>query len=230
MKIKDLLEALTTPTIQRDKRLSHEYDLDQMVYDREFGPVLRGGWYSKGEPGQDPHEYEVSTWLPTNLRYDAKYHWIKAIYPYMGDNIHLPVYYNIRFERDKNSLIRTKYTMERLVKLDSLNSKQLQSLAATTFNDDSFYEIDVTPDKISQMIRHLMVDMKHRQTPRYSVDAELNQAIELIVDLLEKNKIFVPDLGNENIMVRNTGNGLQLVITDPISDNGISIREPNRKI
>jgi hypothetical protein len=226
MVLKELFEALMTPSIQRGKKLPHQYDINKLAKQRDNTVGASSGWYSQGKPGEDPHEYNVSTWLPTDLTFDAKYHWVKAIYPIMGDNPHLPVYYNIKFERDKNNFIKTNYTMENLLGLSALRLEQLRALAAKTFNDEKFYDVAVTPEMIAKLIREIIIDYRFKKTPAYNVDPELEQALKLIVEVLNKNSAFSIDMHAGNIMVRNTGYGLQLVITDPIGDDGRSIRGP----
>lgn len=223
MLIKDLLEALISPKIERPPKLPTEYDVTALAQKRDRSSDPNAGWYSLGTPGKDPHEYNVSTWLPTNLRHDGKYHWIKMIKPYMGDNPYLPVYYNIRFERDKNGFIRTIYGMEKLTSLFRLSGEEKSTLAAKTFNNDSFYDDpDLTPNRIANILKDMANDL--RKGTDLKIDDDLKQALNLINYLNAKH--FKLDIHGKNIMARNTSRGYQLVITDPIQDEGLSIMGP----
>ena len=223
MLIKELVEALVKPAIQRSQ-LDHEYDREWDANKRDDTIGTGSGWYSHGNPGEDPHEYKVKTWLPTDLKYDAKYHWIKAIHPIMGDNPYLPVYYNIKFERDTLGWVKTNYTMENLVELHTLRIDQLRAIAAKAFNDENFYDVAVSPQMIAKKIREMIIDQKRGASSTQDIDPGLAEAIKLIVEVLKKNPAFHDDLHAGNLMARNSPYGLQLVITDPMGDEGRSIR------
>lgn len=227
MKISEIIEALVKPSVERAPKLPYDFDLDDLADQRDnSNPIVdrSAGWYSKGSEAEDPHEYKVKSWLPTDLKYDSKYHWIKAIKPYMGDNPYLPVYYDVKFIRDKNNMVRTEYTMEKLTHLDNLDQKRLQALAAKNFNYDNFWEQKVTVNTIVRCVRELLNQIRSGETTlRFDIDDDFKQALKLIAKLIDQKEEFGEDLHGGNIMARNTSRGLQLVITDPISDDSASI-------
>jgi hypothetical protein len=224
MLIKDLLEALISPEIKKLPRLPQEYDLPSLKKLRDTGSNRETGRYSKGDEGNDPHEYKLANWLPTRLKHDAKYHWIKSIRPYMGDNPYIPIYYNIHYEKDKDGKTRMKYNMEKLVSLFRLSQDERQALAAKTFNNDEFYNMpDIGPKQFANILSDVVYDIHLGRSPRYEIDSDLKQALVLINNLLERG--FTDDLHGANIMVRNTSMGYHLVITDPVQDDGDSIIE-----
>ncbi len=224
MLIKDLLEALISPEIKKLPRLPQPYDLPALVKIRDTGVNKDKGWYSKGEAGDDPHEYKLTNWLPTRLKHDAKYHWIKSIRPYMGDNPYIPVYYNIHYEKDKDGKTRMKYNMEKLVSLFRLSQDERRALAAKTFNSDEFYNMpDIGANQFAKILSSVVQDIQLGKPPRYEIDSDLEQALVLINNLLKR--FFADDIHGANIMVRNTSMGYHLVITDPVQDAGLSIIE-----
>lgn len=227
MLIKELIEALVKPSIERPPK-DPNLDFDDSSWDidtvkrKNLNPPggVGSGMYSYGEPGQDPHEYNVKNWFPTDLAVDGKYHWIKAILPIMSDNPYLPKYYNIKYLRDRYGQVKMNYNIERLSELNTLSTEQLQSIAVKAFNDESLYDVKVTPDMISDRIE----DIYDGKLPIDNIDINLKNTIELIKPIIDQDSVFHLDIHPGNIMARMTNIGPQLVIADPIGDGGASIK------
>lgn len=126
MKIREILsEAILEPEVTIDDPLSEPYDKYAMKRKRDAAGLNQTGWYSKGSPGDDPHEYKVTTWLPTDLTLDAKHAWYKTIKPYIGENPYLPNYYRLNLKPDSEGEAVAERTMETLYDIDSLIALQL---------------------------------------------------------------------------------------------------------
>lgn len=247
MKIRELLEGLVEPLDVIDRPLDTDYDLKALKQARDDYAKQQsqknepiGGWYSGGRPGKDPHEYEVETWLPSRVNVDAKLHWIKAIKPYMGDNPYMPVYYSVRLKPDRSGRPRVESTMERLISMRELGSIEgaIPALAAKTFGNDDYYQReDMRVEDFMRMLNNTYHDYERvlsgstssssnvREDYLDSVDPELLEAFA-IISKLDRDYNFDVDMHDENVMVRNTSRGYQLVITDPLSDEGRSIIHP----
>lgn len=149
--------------------------------------------------------------------HDAYYTYIKAIS--QGDvassNPYFPRVYSINTVKDKAGTITYKIDIEHLKPLRDLTSPELFVLWSRMFDKDKFQEHHIFSDKVdidgaAKMVRDAAYG---KIQPK---DEQLHDALELIRYLMNKSD-YNNDINKNNIMVRRTNLGYQLVITDPLS-------------
>lgn len=259
MKIRELLEAMTAPVEKTLPPLQHPWDYSELRRAEKKSSTKDSGLYSRGKDIPDnPHEYQVTTHYPTDLKVDGKYWWVKACAEH-SDNPYLPQYYNIHLQPDSKGLIRTIYTMEKLWSLDSLLEYRIEAeygnkymprgelikveeeqgdylqqelvvMAQKMFKDPDIYSFHEFPMQFweKEIITPIRNAIYGTIEPNW--DKKLLEAIKIIREVLNKNKLFSLDFHKGNCLLRKTPYGLQFVITDPIRDSELSIINPPQSL
>lgn len=181
----------------------------------------KGGAYGMATPDpNDPFMYRKKLRQPSILNNDAYYQYIKACMPYMDSNPFFPKVYNVKIKKDPKGLTKPMYDMEKLIPMEDAYAEIGYDELDEIFRNK--YLIHPESEHRS-MIRIINSATSQNDTSDIK-DEHLIQAINLIRKVYESNpKIFDLDMHSGNFMVRNTSTGPQLVITDPIADDGRSI-------
>lgn len=132
----------------------------------------------------------------------------------INSNIHFPRVYNIKKIVDKHGKFIFKYQMEKLIRLSELSEADLEILARNICSNISDGMTDRNlVNAIYDAIEN-ECDGADRGGQRL-ISKSLKQCIQIINDIGEEIGVPPNDIGGDNIMVRRTPYGPQLVITDP---------------
>jgi hypothetical protein len=124
------------------------------------------------------------------------------------DNIHFPKVYNVDRVTGKDGKYRESYKVEKLIPLQKLSEEELDTLAEMNFPQ----LFENTPEEISSFIERSVIN---QLTFNRLKSESLKDAISIVKRAASELK-FMVDLHDENIMVRRTSVGLQIVINDPL--------------
>lgn len=232
MKILELLERLIQPEQSSKQYRGHFNDTPEYAHPDK---ILGGGLYSVARDDKtDPHMVKKSNYRPMgNIKYNgrAERDPFDAYIDYiidndLMDNIHFPRVYNVKRIKDQDGKQVSKYQMERLVPLTNLSFEEFSALIETHFKqrlalpfdgntskwDD--YEYKIARDAIAQVLNAAAGgDGRALSTIKlYALEDAVNH-----INKLAKRTRATLDIHRENIMVRRTPHGPQLVITDPLS-------------
>lgn len=178
----------------------------------------------------DPHMFGKSSRHPMNKDEDGYYQYIKAVEPYIDSNPYLPRVYSIRSTKTPDSPSeRMHYRLEKLFTFRDVAFDQSEQLKAmmmrvlskdTNFNDTVY---NLWHYKLIPAIKSAIL------TNDYSAfrDSKLIHALKLIAKVLDKHPNILLDMKFDNVMLRNTPHGLQLVISDPVARNTVDKGESN---
>ncbi|CAB4133417.1 hypothetical protein UFOVP257_182 [uncultured Caudovirales phage] len=204
---------------------------------RRMGAAAHGGsgWYSRGyQNPRDPHEFVKTTHKPSILYNDAYFHYVSTISNLQRKNYrnpYFPVVYQVKISMDSHGNERPRYRMETLQDPKQYPIEAIMGMMENMFIDPStvFGDMEITEKNKGQ----IWIELAHRldycilnvnsTSMRNIKDRNLKAALVIIHNILKKYDIFEPDIHGNNIMVRGTPYGPQLVLMDPISDNGESI-------
>jgi len=173
---------------------------------------LGRGNFSKVEPDSDPHMVTKRSIKPMgpshNLKADGFNQYVRMLSANdVMDNIHFPKVYKANTSTDKNNDHRNTFTVERLESLTSISSEEFQGLVERCFNRP-VSDIDVMAERISESCE------SEYERKMYIKMETLFEACE-IMQRLSQESDFGLDLHSDNLMVRRTPMGLQIVISDP---------------
>ncbi len=180
------------------------------------------GAYSAVYPAaSDPTQVTKSNLYPVNLEHDAYFNYVRTMAKLAAENPFFPRIYNINVKRDSTGDYHVRYQMERLRPLNMLPPEVLHGMLVGLF-DTSPSAFD-SGRKIAALLNRAVEenDLSHIK------DDQLAKAVELISRLSDQYR-YSPDIHIDNIMVRVTSVGPQLVITDPLSDLFDSVTQTNR--
>lgn len=212
------------------------YDFDTMKDREENNPNKDlknpAGWYSAGQTNpRDPHEFIKKTHLTSLLDKDAYFQYVTEIRELKQNgytNPFFPQVYNIDIVQDTKGNQRPRYRIEKLQPGDDYSEAALLGLYERLF----IKEFDTERLKNTSNASRLIWDEIARHCDRaaksnnYSNirDEELEQALRLVAKLVDENySSWNVDLHSNNIRIRGSNVGPQLVLMDPISDGGSSI-------
>lgn len=184
------------------------------------------GAYAMGiEDPTDPHMYRKKMKAFTNLDQDAYFQYIKYITPYMDSNHCFPKVYVTKIKEYSNGYKKPSYQMEKLITLNEAED----IFGAGKLSDFFFKRYFNAGDHSDLAIDHMGSYIAVIKRAIYGAfdtddwDNDLAQAVKLIQQFLADFKDFTLDLHRGNLMVRMTSTGPQLVLTDPVQDEGKSI-------
>ncbi len=189
------------------------------------------GWYSGGQTNpRDPHEFVKKPHLTTLMDEDAYYTYIMEIRDLKRQGYHnsfFPQVYNIDITQDPKGNQRPRYRIEKLQKGEDFSFEALVGLYERLFMNEvniNAYEKFSNPEFTiwSDMARELTRAVERSNYTNIR-DDELKEALMLISKIVDEHDNWNVDLHANNIRVRGSRTGPQLVLMDPISDGGYSI-------
>jgi hypothetical protein len=167
------------------------------------------------------------------LAKDAYYNYILEIAKgSMKWNPYLPKVYAIHFHRSKDGLIAFELELERLEELSKLNRREVIAIGSKIFGDPDF-EQGIENYMEKQKVTHLSraayhnfllaaVRAKALGINRYYgmriKDPYLRHALAILSRVKRTDSRIFLDMSTENVMVRRTPVGAQLVLTDPLAE------------
>lgn len=213
------------------------YDFDTMK-DRELRahdkttPQDPAGWYSAGQTNpRDPHEFVKRTHLTSLLDKDAYFQFVSKIRDLKQDgytNRFFPQVYNIDIVQDTKGNQRPRYRIEKLQPGENFSEEALlglyDRLFTKEFDTERLKNISNPRAVIWRAIAQECARAAEKNNYTNIRDEELEQALKLVAKLVDQNySSWNVDLHSNNIRVRGSNVGPQLVLMDPISDGGSSI-------
>jgi len=222
MKINEIIEP-----IHVERPISKPYNIEKMGQ-RQKIDTTNGGAYARGTPDPlDTHMYRKKIRMPSNLKNDAYYQYIKACSPFMKSNPYFPRVYEVVFKRYSNGLVKPAYNMEKLMTISEANS-EIENLVEI-IAEKIYTEKALAYHRLGELLLwNISSDIEkgiESSINMYEIfsDEKLIQAIQLIQEVYNSNSAFSTDVHAGNIMIRLGPTGIQLVLTDPLQDNGSSI-------
>lgn len=185
------------------------FDKDKVAGDNELGR----GYFSRVNPDKnDPHmviKRSTSPMGPNHARKgDGFQEYVKMLVDNkLMDNIHFPKVYKAKTVVDKSNTHRNTFTIERLQSIESISKEEFESLVERHLLRP-VADAEGLADRISGAC-HSEYDRKN-----YIRMESLKEACEIIEEL-DNISHFRLDIHEDNLMVRRTPHGLQLVISDP---------------
>lgn len=249
MKIREIIrEYEETDFRVRRRKQNFDYDTlkdkEEREYDRSQAKGVQPGWYSSGQTNpRDPHEFVKKPHLTTLMDKDAYFKYTKEINELRRQGYHNPFFpqvYNVDITQDQKGNQRPRYRIEKLQAGDQFPPETLVGMYERLFYDEfDMQRIDSYSNK-SWAVWSEIADQCNRAVERSNYtnikDDQLKEALMLIDKILQENPDWNVDLHTNNIRVRGSGVGPQLVLMDPISDGGKSIPDyddirygPNRR-
>lgn len=127
------------------------------------------------------------------------------------DNIHFPQVYEVKHLDDTTGTHVNKFQIEKLIKLESLSREELVALTNSHFNPelvtaDPFFIATTVSDAVTYPAQ---LNMKVKME-------SLKEALQIISDIRKEERRHL-DIHANNLMVRRTPYGPQLVIADPFT-------------
>lgn len=136
----------------------------------------------------------------------------------LWDKIHFPRIYSSKLILDKDGRKQYHWDIEKLVELTSLSEDEINDLAHHYFSEGEAPSAKSNPWVLSHMIAKCITSKSYRTRLD---DEQLIEACDIMQRMLEhlkkRNQSVRLDLHAQNIMVRRTPVGPQLVFTDPFA-------------
>jgi hypothetical protein len=226
----------TDQTIRYRKQ---NYDYDTMLNRQERNSEkskksqdkdVKQGWYSGGMTNpRDPHEFVKKPHLTAKLDQDAYYTYVMEIRKLKQQgyqNPFFPQVYNVDITQDTKGNQRPRYRIEKLQSgYSDYPPEALEGLYERLFSDE--LQVDSSFNNRSYAIWYEISLQLRRAVQRSNYtnirDDQLIEALMLIGKIIEEHEGWNEDLHVENIRIRGSRTGPQLVLMDPISDGGASI-------
>ena len=236
MKILEIIQEYDATDQQiRYRKPDYDYDTLQNRGERSSDSAakkgVQPGWYSGGQTNpRDPHEFIKRPHLTALLDQDAYYKYVMEIRDLKREGYHnrfFPQVYNIDIVQDPKGNQRPRYRIEKLQQGTSYPEEALIGMYEQLFFGEFDTNIIDFADNKSQAVWSEIADQCNRAVERSNYtqirDQELIEALMLIDRIIQENPDWNVDLHRNNIRVRGSSVGPQLVLMDPISDGGQSI-------
>lgn len=236
MKILEIIQEYDATDQQiRYRKPNFDYDTLKNKQDREddsdLNKGVQPGWYSGGQTNpRDPHEFIKKPHLTAKLDKDAYYKYVMEIRELKQQGYHNPFFpqvYNINIVQDPKGNQRPRYRIEKLQQGDSFPARTLVGMYERLFNDEFDQRNLEGVSNRSYAVWREIANQVNRAVERSNYtnikDDQLEEALLLIDRLIQENPEWNVDLHVNNIRVRGSSVGPQLVLMDPISDGGASI-------
>jgi hypothetical protein len=197
------------------------------------------GWYSRGyQNPRDPHEFVKTTHMPSVLYNDAYFHYVSTISNLQRKNYrnpYFPVVYQVKISMDSHGNERPRYRIETLQNVETYPIESIVGMIDRMFIDPSIVieKREVSENNKRDIWRAISFQLDdcignvRSEAMQNIKDRNLKSALVIIHNVMKKSDFFEPDIHGGNIMIRGTPYGPQLVLMDPISDNGNSIPSPD---
>lgn len=221
MKIRDLLERQIDTQISPDRDFKRPF-VPRKTHDEKshYGTFAR-----VRDDKKDPHMVIKNDTSPQN-RPDNYNKFINELIKkdLINQNIHFPRVYNIQKIKGKWNQFIFKYQMEKLYPMTSLSIDEMLTLIEQVTGDDASGKVEPEEyngdkyqkravSRLSYIIDDALSDQ--RSFGRGVVMESLVEAIDLIKQIGEDIEVYPNDIGGNNILIRRTSVGCQIVITDP---------------
>lgn len=236
-----IIEIITEydATDQTVRYRKQDYDYDTMLNRQERDSEqpkkspdkdVKQGWYSGGMTNpRDPHEFIKKTHLTTKLDKDAYYTYVMEIRKLKQEgyqNPFFPQVYKVDITQDTKGNQRPRYRIEKLQSgYGNYPPEALEGMYERLFNNE--LKVDTAFDNRSYAIWYEISQQLRKAVQRGNYtnirDDQLKEALMLIDKIIEEHPGWNEDLHIENIRIRGSSTGPQLVLMDPISDGGASI-------
>lgn len=219
MNILDLIEQYDT---ERSERFVKSARVNMDMREPTAKPLGKGTNAKVYDHPKDPHMVNRVTKAYNNASHEKSYDtFIEAMLddPDAKTNIHFPRVYGVRKFKSREGKVRARYETERLVPMQSV---ELEVLKAAI---DSVYELDYEKYPVENVSK-LGVTFAMQMQTAITYDAydsitsdELVRALKFVKKVRETiapNSYGGFDLHDENIMLRLTPTGPQIVFSDPL--------------
>jgi hypothetical protein len=212
-----IFEIITPTTVV--KQQNKPFDMDKLNkaaekhWSKDDASVFSKG---KQDP-KDPFMFNKTSLLPSNLKDDAYYNYIKAAKPYMKRNPYFPRVYDITLTKDSEGRIIPKYSIEKLIDAEiGIVGGAEGNLPYNETNKAMLEKLFVNPPKGGHVEDHLNKALKQNDFSNIKDELLIN-ALTLITKVKESNPKFNYDLHGSNTRYRLGPTGPQLVLMDPLS-------------
>jgi hypothetical protein len=173
---------------------------------------------------RDPHTVLRHNSNVINPHVDSSspyYKWLVSTKAY-DSNPYFPRIYARSTVKDKSGKTLITHEIEKLHSLDALEPEVLEGIYTALFDENAIERASSFAKKYSMNDKHFKklillncLDWTFDGRVQTS-DEQLQQALKKARELSFENEIGGPDMHEENVMVRLTPHGPQLVLTDPI--------------
>lgn len=221
-----LIEIFDTTFKPRNIKQSFDRDAaESKRNDLQWGDSGNGYSSIVKKLANDPFQVRKTSNVPReNLEEtDGYYAYIKAIADgkLAQSNPYFPRVSQVKTYTDKNGLQQFKADLETLIEPTELSVEELMFAGKKMYNDFEQQverygnKFEDSKEKIIYTLVQLIEDSLYKRS--YIKDPLLIQVVDLIDSLLRKYKRLELDMNMGNIMFRRGSNGVQSVITDPLS-------------
>lgn len=179
-----------------------------------------------------------------DLEKDAYFQYVSAMAKNdrISRNPYFPKIYNVKVRKDNYGISTYSVEMERLQNFSTLSPEEVLMLGERMFfsfrsmaKDAAAYRRELAPTEYRDKITTLefgtvafalikaieKVIYEGDKVATYIKDPNLRGALTILKHLIKNNSSeFSPDIHGDNIMVRRTPGGPQIVIVDPVCDSG----------
>lgn len=217
MNIKDLLEQYQT---QRSERFVKTARMeDDPIRSPKTKPLGRGTVAKVYDHPSDAHMVNRVTKSYKSGDHEQSYEtFIEAILddPHMKDNIHMPRVYGVKKFKSREGRVRARYELEKLVMMQDVQPEILKAAIDSVFNSD----LDESELKSSRLMgwrfaSEIQYAISYNEFDNV-ISEEFLEALKFIKKVKKLARGNGYDLHDENIMLRLTPTGAQIVFTDPL--------------
>lgn len=218
----------TTDNLSTDRydKIKRKYYSDKFNHNtRSREPALTNkkgetvlGVGAGGYATQKADEHEVTKHgkiISQSLDNDAYFTYINTIVndKTMQDNPYFPKVYNIKVynQNNKNSY---KIKMEKLININKLSNEEIKAISEKIM-PDNWIAMGIG-DTVNDLLRYIREFLRKKVSTK---DKEFFDAINSISKIRNDNHDFRYDFHDENIAIRRTSVGPQLVILDPLHND-----------
>lgn len=240
MKIQEILEY--DEPQQKIRYSQQDFDYDTMINkskrDAKKNQDVQPGSFSGGQTNpRDPHEFVKKSHITSLLDNDAYYRYVSEIRDLKQQGYHNPFFpqvYNIDITQDPKGNQRPRYRIEKLQSADDFATEALVGLYERLFMDELSENMLKGLENANRSVWKEIARQCDRAVKLSNYnnirDDQLKEALLLIDQIIKENPDWSSDLSMNNIRVRGSRVGPQLVLMDPISDAGESIPSKERML
>lgn len=187
------------------------------TYDNNNKDIIGNGAFAYVKNGTTPFEVRKKSYQYTRLTNDGYFVYITTIMKnkLFESNPYFPRIYSINTVQDKNSKMqRYSVNMEKLQTIRSASPESIFAIHDKIFGEDSASTQSIY--RIYNLLNTKLRSMIYNINSYKIYDEQCMEALQLIYNLRTEYD-FDNDLHINNMMIRKTSIGDQLVITDPLS-------------
>lgn len=216
MNIKDLLEQYQTQRSERFVKTARMEDAP--IRSSKTKPLGSGAAAKVYDHPSDAHMVNRVTKSYKSGDHEQSYEtFIEAILvsPHMKDNIHMPRVYGVKKFKSREGRVRVRYELEKLVMMQNVDEVVLKAAIDSVYNidaDNGEYSPGDLPWTFASEIQHAITYNDFDNV----ISEEFLEALKFIKEVKKRTHGIGYDLHEENIMLRRTPTGAQIVFTDPL--------------